>query len=180
MNREKYCSQKCYWGERVKIVCKQCKKIFYEKQSRKHAIFCSYKCAGKDKVGKRGNHTGYKHTEETKRKISRNRKGKMLGSSHFAFKGKYIGTHGYVWIYKPDHPSTTVRKYVREHRLVAEEYIKRFLKPQERPHHINGNKADNRPENLFIFDSIQSHQAFHRLLRKNPTIKLTSNLNSYK
>lgn len=42
------------------------------------------------------------------------------------------------------------RKSQREHRLVIEEHLGRKLLPNEEIHHINGDKGDNRLENLQV------------------------------
>jgi hypothetical protein len=55
---------------------------------------------------------------------------------------------GYVLLWEPSHPNKTLKGWVREHVLVAEAAIGRYLQPGEEVHHINGVKDDNRPENL--------------------------------
>lgn len=71
--------------------------------------------------------------------------------------GRHIDSWGYVWILCPDHPYTTHRGYMREHRLVMEQKIGRYLQPNEIPHHINGIKSDNRPENLELYPNQRTH-----------------------
>ena len=61
--------------------------------------------------------------------------------------GRKIDGYGYVHILKPNHPNA-IKGYVREHRLVMEKKIKRYLKKNEVVHHINGIKDDNRIKNL--------------------------------
>lgn len=68
---------------------------------------------------------------------------------------------GYNLIYSPDHPYADHDGYIREHRLVMEKHLGRTLLPNELVHHINGDRKDNRIENLMLFNSIGKHIAHH-------------------
>lgn len=52
--------------------------------------------------------------------------------------------------YMPTHPYASTRGYVREHRLVMERQLGRYLRSDEVVDHINMNTLDNRPENLRV------------------------------
>lgn len=52
-------------------------------------------------------------------------------------------------------------------RLIAEQSLGRLLKTVERVHHINENKTDDRPENLFVFRSMSAHVRWHNFLRRH-------------
>jgi uncharacterized protein (DUF1330 family) len=68
---------------------------------------------------------------------------------------------GYVLILSPNHPNKDFKGYVREHRLVMERYLGRYLSPKEIVHHINEIKSDNRIENLELFKTSSEHYQFH-------------------
>ena len=90
------------------------------------------------------------------------------GDKNPAWSGGRIRTAaGYVRIYTPKHPGADAQGYVLEHRLVMEAHLGRVLLPAEVVHHINGDVADNRIENLALFSSLSAHVRHHHQGRRN-------------
>lgn len=78
------------------------------------------------------------------------------GKRSFNWKGgKILDKHGYVQIWKPEHPNAKIAGYIHEHRLVMSEKLGRPLLSHENVHHKNGKRDDNRLENLELWTTMQ-------------------------
>lgn len=77
--------------------------------------------------------------------------------------GRYRQDQDYVLVLVRDHPHADRHGYVREHRLVMEQVLGRYLEPGEVVHHRNHVRDDNRPENLELFGSNGEHKRTEHL-----------------
>jgi hypothetical protein len=123
--------------------CAHCDKPFYAKRSaildvtRKSGTFCSLECSRAAKKGK---------------------------AVPWATPDKpVIHSAGYVLAWKPDHPRAS-RGRVFDHILVMESALGRLLEPWEQVHHLDGDKTNNRLENLELHSN-SDHQKLHWALR---------------
>ncbi len=80
--------------------------------------------------------------------------------------GKHINSAGYILILKPDHPFADKNSNVLEHRLVMENMIGRYLRPEEVVHHANNIRDDNSEDNLVRFSGVGAHTIYHQRLEK--------------
>ena len=65
--------------------------------------------------------------------------------------GRHVSPDGYIKV--PDRSGRS--RSILEHRLVMENHLGRQLLPVENVHHINGNRSDNRIDNLELWNTRQ-------------------------
>lgn len=75
---------------------------------------------------------------------------------------KIVSKGDYNYAVVKQHPNATKYGYVLEHRIIIENHLGRLLNSNEVVHHINGDKKDNRIENLEV-QTAKEHAKMHGL-----------------
>lgn len=96
----------------------------------------------------------------------------IRGSENPTWAGGVLIRDGYAYIYAPGHHDYRKDEYVKRCRLVAEQSIGRKLLENEHVHHINGNRMDDRPENLEVVTKSE-HCRIHNLEEPRPRDSVT-------
>lgn len=133
---------------KIKFNCIVCGKEVLDYPSNR-SKFCSKECSHNSRKGKGNSMYGKKHSKKTKENWSKKRR---------MFK---IKSNGYILNYMPKHPFCDSTGHVKEHRLVIEKYLGRYLTSKEVVHHVNSNRWDNRIENLMLLESQSKHRGLH-------------------
>lgn len=112
--------------------------------------FCSHKCYTNSRIGKPCPFVDVKREK-----------------NYFWRGGKYIDKLGYVLIKDRNHPYCDSKGYVREHRIVMEKKLNRYLLPSEVVHHKDENKLNNQIENLELMTASE-HVSLHKKKQSAP------------
>ncbi len=136
-----YCSMACsYAGQRKdadarnKFTCAHCGTISTRTRSDKGRIQRSQKYCG--------------HACKVAAQMSR--ADEKFASGGY---GRHIKRNGYAWISIPAGHRINGKRLVMEHRYVMAKHLGRELFEGETVHHVNGDRQDNRLENLELFSS---------------------------
>ena len=131
----------------VTLICEKCGCKFHPWKANKPGRFCSRNCAPRGRKATRPD-CKCEHCGVFFRPIN-NFSQKYCSRNCYKNDGKYrtMTRDGYVLVYDKAH-STRKSGQVLEHRKVMADYLGRRLTKVETVHHVNGDRADNRLQNL--------------------------------
>lgn len=179
VDKKKYCSKECYIKDHfVYVKCLFCNKEYLIAKTKYSGKFIGYKCCSikcynslkrrkkdiaKESIRKNCLMCGKEFFRRNYNKLmfcSQKCSSKyMRGDKSPFYKNGSTITNGYKTI-------NINGKYVYEHRYIVEKLIGKKLKSDEVVHHIDGNKLNNKIENLKIMNKIE-HDRFHTTIRRN-------------
>jgi len=130
------------------------------------SIYCNT-CRGKNTSKEGHRFYGGHHSEKTKKLIGQKSKEKFTETYLEKIREKHKGMkkrtlNGYILINDYEHPNRDSQNNVLEHVLVMTEYLGRALTDKEIIHHIDGNRKNNKLENLYLSPSRSSHMKTHQ------------------
>lgn len=134
------------------------RKPSYRKQNNIHHIYCGLECMGK-------------HRKEI-----------MIGENNPNYNnirrqdGDIMYKNGYIWERRINHPFADKEGWVRQHRLVAEQYLLndensieinnvKYLNPNYDVHHKDFDKHNNKVDNLIVLTRSE-HQKLHQQIKR--------------
>lgn len=124
-SRRKYCSRECYASAITRKTkdCERCGAEFGPRAGEHRRTFLGRRFCG----------------DECRRA------GRRLAAVNARW---VVASHGYAYVRRYGHPNADHKGRILEHRWVMAEHLGRALLSSEQVHHRNGNRADNRLENL--------------------------------
>ena len=127
--------------------CEKCGRRFLSWKKKIRNRFCSRECAPRGRVAKKPS-TECLYCGVLFRRYGGGHEAKFCSRScYLASNPKVLTAQGYVLVFNKQY-SKRPNGQILEHRLVMEKHLGRALTRHETIHHINGDKEDNRLENL--------------------------------
>jgi len=198
-NKRKYCSKECSNKGRNNSIIRKCvicgKEIIVTKSRLNTHFTCNRSCSAiyrskrgmNPMLGKKRSQQSINRQSNTRKKLFKEKKlsvwnkGKkfpeLLRENSSVWKGGIVNTSdGYLEEYAPKHPFSGNRVYIKQHRLVMEEWLRKnepnseflveihgvkYLKLGSVVHHKDGNKINNNPKNLKCYKNKGEHLRNH-------------------